>query len=211
MNDLIKIESREGRETVNARTLHKFLENGKQFTDWIKHRIDAYDFGKGNDYIVIHDSVKNVSGGRPSTEYHISLDMAKELSMVERNDKGKQARSYFIEMEKQAKKEFSSLSPLDMFESQVKAMRVQQDKLDSLEEKINLVEAKQLTTQNDYFTVIGYCSLKGIKVTATMANALGRKCAKFSREYDYKVDKVTDPRYGQINSYHIDVLSENIP
>ena len=100
MNELIKIESREGIKTVNARELHAFLEVGKVFGAWIADRIEQFDFSEGQDFIVLSDSGKNPHGGRPTKDYHLTLDMAKELSMVERNEKGKQARLYFIECEK---------------------------------------------------------------------------------------------------------------
>lgn len=87
-------------ETVNARELHEFLEVGRDFTNWIKGRIEQYGFVEGQDFTPI---LAKSSGGRPSTEYHITLDMAKELSMVERNEKGKQARQYFIECERKVK------------------------------------------------------------------------------------------------------------
>lgn len=102
MNDLIKINTEGGKNTVNARDLHAFLESGQQFADWIKNRIDQYDFAQDIDFTIFHNSMKN-PGGRPVIEYHISIGMAKELSMVERNEKGKQARQYFIECERRAK------------------------------------------------------------------------------------------------------------
>lgn len=92
-------------QTVNARELHAFLEVGKDFSTWLKDRIEKYGFVEGLDFVKI-DSPKlgNQRGGdRRSIEYHISLSMAKELCMVERNEKGKQARLYFIECEKIAK------------------------------------------------------------------------------------------------------------
>lgn len=91
--------------TVNARELHTFLEVGKDFSTWLKDRIEKYGFVENIDFVKI-DSPKlgNQRGGdRRSIEYHISLSMAKELCMVERNEKGKQARLYFIECEKIAK------------------------------------------------------------------------------------------------------------
>ncbi|MBB4077329.1 phage anti-repressor protein [Bartonella fuyuanensis] len=104
MNTLIKIsEQAVGQEiiqTVNARELHVFLEVKRDFSNWIKDRINKYSFLKNQDYIVFANFGENLQGGRPSTEYHITLDMAKELSMVERNEKGRQARRYFIECEK---------------------------------------------------------------------------------------------------------------
>ena len=84
-------------ETINAKELHEFLEVRSKFADWIKNRISEYDFTVNQDFTTVSKNLEN--GGR-SIEYHITLDMAKELSMVERNEKGKQARKYFIECEK---------------------------------------------------------------------------------------------------------------
>ncbi|WGM00401.1 antA/AntB antirepressor family protein [Arsenophonus nasoniae] len=107
LHQLITIETKningELIQTVNARDLHAFLEIGKDFTTWIKDRIKQYGFAENIDFIVFTNSGENPFGGRPAKEYHISLDMAKEPSMVERNEKGKQARQYFIECERQAK------------------------------------------------------------------------------------------------------------
>ena len=84
-------------ETVNARELHAFLEVRSKFADWIKNRISEYDFTVNQDFTTVSKNLEN--GGR-SIDYYITLDMAKELSMVERNEQGKQARKYFIECEK---------------------------------------------------------------------------------------------------------------
>lgn len=102
---LIPINQTNGRETVNARELHKFLDIGKDFSTWIKQRIEQYGFIEGTDYI-INLAPQNGGashGGHNRADYHISIDMAKELSMVERTAKGKQARQYFIDMERRAK------------------------------------------------------------------------------------------------------------
>ena len=90
-------------QTVNARELHAFLEVGKVFAAWIQERIEQFGFVENQDFIVISETGKNPKGGRPSKEYFLALDMAKELSMVERNAKGKQARQYFIQCERVAK------------------------------------------------------------------------------------------------------------
>jgi anti-repressor protein len=89
--------------TVNARELHGFLKSCREFSNWITDRIKKYGFIDGVDFTtssgVSNKIVENVRvGGRPTKEYHISLNMAKELAMVERNDQGKQARLYFIEL-----------------------------------------------------------------------------------------------------------------
>ena len=90
--------------TVNARDLHAFLEVGKVFSEWIKDRIAQYGFVEGQDYAVevpVPENQTGRGGDRRSRDYHISLDMAKELAMVERNEKGREARKYFIQCEKQ--------------------------------------------------------------------------------------------------------------
>ena len=99
MNELIKIEERDGIETVNARELHEFLESGRQFGNWITQRIESYGFVEGVDFTIN----KFVIGKATQKDYYISIDMAKELSMVENNEKGKEARQYFIAVEKKAK------------------------------------------------------------------------------------------------------------
>lgn len=93
-------------QTVNARDLHAFLEVGTAFKDWIARRVEDYNFQENLDFCSF---LSESSGGRPSKEYAISIDMAKELSMVERNEKGKQARQYFLECERRAKDPASAL------------------------------------------------------------------------------------------------------
>lgn len=87
-------------ETVNARELHAFLEVKTRFNDWIKNRIKEYGFVENVDFVTLTENL--VSGGQRQ-EYFLTLDMGKEISMVERNAKGKEARKYFIACEKQAK------------------------------------------------------------------------------------------------------------
>ena len=115
MNELIKLQPQPingtPTETVSARELHTFLEVNTKFADWIKNRINEYDFVENQDFISFSENLEKPTGGRPSQEYYITLDMAKELSMVERNDKGKQARRYFIECEKKLKEQITSPVP----------------------------------------------------------------------------------------------------
>lgn len=85
-------------QLCNARTLHEFLEVKNHFKDWIKDRITDYGFQQNEDYIIVTER----TAGRPRKEYHITLDMGKELAMVERNEKGRMVRKYFIECERKA-------------------------------------------------------------------------------------------------------------
>ena len=94
--ELIKVSESGGKQTVNARDLHEFLGAGKMFSHWIKDRIESYGFVENQDFWVFAETGKNPLGGRPAIEYALSIDMAKELAMVERNEKGRIARQYFI-------------------------------------------------------------------------------------------------------------------
>ncbi|EIN2943532.1 TPA: antA/AntB antirepressor family protein [Escherichia coli] len=98
---------------VNARDLHEFLEVRRDFSTWIKNRITEYGFAVDVDYILVHQNggIKGRGGDRRSKEYHLTLDTAKELAMVERNEKGRQIRRYFIECEKKLRQ---SLLPAPM-------------------------------------------------------------------------------------------------
>ena len=88
-------------QTVDARELHEFLESKQDFSTWIKNRIKHYNFQENQDFICFHKKME--ANNATLIEYHLTLEMAKELSMVERNEKGRQARQYFIECERQAK------------------------------------------------------------------------------------------------------------
>lgn len=89
-------------QVCDGRELHAFLKSGWQFSDWIKKRIEQYGFEENQDFISFSVNPEKPKGGRPTTEYHLSLDMGKELSMVENNEQGRRARRYFIDCEKRA-------------------------------------------------------------------------------------------------------------
>lgn len=97
-------------QTVNARDLHGFLEVKSNYRDWIRNRIADFGFVENQDFVSFAKNLAKPNGGRPSTEYHLTLGMAKELCMVERNAKGKQARLYFIECERVAREAQNALA-----------------------------------------------------------------------------------------------------
>jgi anti-repressor protein len=128
--ELIKIEKKNGIETVNARELHEFLESKRQFADWIKKRIEIYGFYENKDYYSFSQVCDKPQGGRPSIEYYLTIDMAKEISMLENNDKGKLARQYFIECEKKLK------MPLSLEEMTLLVVEGQKQKIRELENQV---------------------------------------------------------------------------
>lgn len=106
---LIKVYQNDRQEqVVNARELHKELGNKRQFSDWIKQRIEQYGFIEDNDFTTFHNFVKREGSnlGSKTTEYALTLDTAKEIAMVENNAQGRKIRRYFIEVEKKARNMF---------------------------------------------------------------------------------------------------------
>ncbi|EAI0449771.1 phage antirepressor Ant [Campylobacter coli] len=85
--------------SVNAREIYKYIKITSNFAEWINRRINHYNFIENQDYIIELVYTK----GRPRKDYYVTLDMAKELCMVENNEKGRQARRYFIDCEKRLK------------------------------------------------------------------------------------------------------------
>lgn len=89
-------------QSVNARELHAFLESKQKFSDWIKNRIKHYQFQENQDFVTASEIYETANNGYSKRdEYYTTLNMAKELAMVERTDKGRQARQYFIDCERQ--------------------------------------------------------------------------------------------------------------
>ncbi len=115
MNDIVKINVNEiGEQLISARELHEFLEIGRDFTTWIKSRIEQYNFEENIDFIPVENFPQNggkIGKGRPQSDYILKLDMAKEISMIENNEKGRMARKCFIECEKKLKGDILTSDP----------------------------------------------------------------------------------------------------
>ena len=102
-NELIKIETNiNGEKIVSAWELWKFLDISYSFSTWIKRRIEKYDFIENEDFVVVTST--GVKLGNPQEDYILSLDMAKELAIIEKNPAGRVARRYFIQCEKKYRK-----------------------------------------------------------------------------------------------------------
>lgn len=98
MNELLKINTTDSeRITVSARDLHEALEVKTQFKDWFP-RMCEYGFEDGKDFCSF---LSESTGGRPSQDAQITVDMAKEIAMLQRTEKGKEVRKYFIQIEKE--------------------------------------------------------------------------------------------------------------
>lgn len=100
MNQLIKVEVNDNQEQIlSGRELHEFLEIGTEYRKWFG-RMAEYGFEENSDFVRVTQKCPTLGGIQDTVDHAIKLDMAKEICMLQRNDKGKQARTYFIQLEK---------------------------------------------------------------------------------------------------------------
>lgn len=98
---------------VDGQILYARLKSRGRYRDWIYYRIREYGFKEGEDYFA--EKVRKTPAGRPEVNYHLTIDMAKELAMLERNEEGRQIRRYFIRKEKEARIPTINFKPLEGF------------------------------------------------------------------------------------------------
>jgi anti-repressor protein len=99
MKELIKINTNENDITLSGRELHEFLEIKTEYKKWFSRMIE-YGFTENVDYQRVTQKCPTLGGVQEIVDHEIKLDMAKEIAMIQRNEKGKQARKYFLEVEK---------------------------------------------------------------------------------------------------------------
>lgn len=217
-------------DTVNARELHGFLESKQDFSTWIKSRIDKYGFDEGQDFIRV-DAAPQKNGAENSTtcgwqsriDYFLTLDMAKELAMVERNDKGKQARLYFIECEKKLRDR--PMTTMEMV-AHLANRAVEQEKLNAMyesqleqhDDKIKRLETensalkeelKLLRDEEQFFVAKAAAKLYGYNnISNQVAQKLGMALSRLSREMGYEIQKRKHCDFTEVGAYHIDVIRE---
>lgn len=128
--ELIKItQAQIGYESinaVNARDLHKVLESKRDFSTWIKKKLDDTQAMENEDFVCFHKKVE--ANNATMIEYIISLDTAKEIAMLERNQKGKQVRKYFIECEKELQNQNKLTLPKTYKEALLELVRAEEEK-----------------------------------------------------------------------------------
>jgi anti-repressor protein len=161
MNELLKVNYANDRITLSARELHEFLEIETPFKKWFG-RMAEYGFSQEIDYREVMDKiVQNPKGGRPSTDYEITLDMAKEIAMIQRSDKGKEVRQYFLELERRWNSPEAVMNrALEYSRKQVKALMEENkelkpkalfaDAVSASDESILIGQLAKLIRQNGY-------------------------------------------------------------
>ena len=199
MQELIKITEKEGEQLVSARELHEFLSVKKDFTDWFKYRVGQYDFEENIDFTPI---LGKSTGGRPSKDFAITIEMAKELSMVENNEKGKQARKYFIQCEKKLKEINQPKLPTTYKEALLQLVAAEEEK-----ERLQL-ESKQkdqiigeLKPKADYTDLI--LNSKSLVTTTQIAKDYGMSGRDFNKKlHELKVQYKQNEQWLLYSKYH---------
>lgn len=206
MNNLIEVKetclNSKVVKSVSARELYLGLGLDKAvWSRWLVTNIVENDFFKENNDWVGFNIMLN---GNESKDFAISIDFAKHISMMARTPKGHEYRNYFIELESQQK----PLSHLEVLAQSALALVEMDNRTKALESEVKLLSAKIEKSPTDYFTIAGFASMRGVKVDVRDANKLGRKAARLSKEHDYPIGKAHSEIFGEVNTYHLDILSE---
>ncbi|MFP0271459.1 antA/AntB antirepressor family protein [Acinetobacter baumannii] len=165
--DLVEVDIGGNRQfAVDARSLHLFLESKRKFSDWIKSRLIKYGFIENEDFILASQNCEAKHGGHNKSDYYLTLDVAKELSMVENNDKGREARRYFIRCEKLA---FEAMKEKFMGGAIETRKVISPEQKDSLQKIVdakvngnNGLRAQVWTRHNRHFKINSYHELLAI-------------------------------------------------
>lgn len=199
VKELIAIrENERGEQLVSARELHRFLGIATRFNDWIENRIKKYEFIEDYDYTKI--LVRNFRGRK--YDYAVKLDVAKELSMVENNSRGREARVYFIQCEKKLKVAQGRL-PKTYLEALKELVKLEETKL-SLENRVNnLVHSRKLYTTTEIAKELGLKSANALNQLLEedkiqyKVNGTWVLCSKYS-DKEYVSIKQTELENGKI-------------
>ena len=154
MNELISITTNEvGEPTVLGRELHEFLGVTTRYNDWFPRMVE-YGFTEGKDFNLLKNEQVRFEGNREVTreliDHLLTIDMAKELAMIQRTDRGKQARQYFIQVEK----DYNSPEKI-----MARALRIAEKELSTLklETKIQAQQIAELQPKATYYDLILQC------------------------------------------------------
>ncbi|HAV5336590.1 TPA: phage antirepressor Ant [Acinetobacter baumannii] len=165
--DLVEVDIGGNKQfAVDARSLHLFLESKRKFSDWIKSRLIKYGFIENEDFILASQNCEAKHGGHNKSDYYLTLDVAKELSMVENNEKGREARRYFIRCEKLAFEAMKEKFMGSVIETRKVITPEQKDSLQKIvDAKVNGnngLRAQVWTRHNRHFKINSYHELLAI-------------------------------------------------
>jgi len=205
MNELIKVTEQNGKQAVSARELHQFLENSDNVNTWFKRQAERAMLVENEDFIAI---LQESTGGRPSIDYAITLSAAKEIAMLNGGEKGKQARQYFIECEKQLNK---PKTQIELILQSAQLLAEMERKQLALENRIDAIEKRpEMNGEIQHFSIMGHCRNIGKQISLEEAKTYGQKCSRMCTQMGFQTGKIPDPRFGTVKTYPLTVLQEII-
>lgn len=212
LNELIPIQENNGKKAVSARDLHAFLQCTERFQSWFDRQLQ-FGFIENEDFVGC--KVFNTLANQELQDYAITLNMAKEISMIQRSERGKQARKYFIACEEIAtNQQQRQLSPIEMQMEMLKSMQFQLQEILQTKGEVKLLkseveEIKQRTiTDLHCSTIVAYVTRHNIKLDVKQYPVMGRKASSLCKKRDVHISKVKDVRWGNVSVYPDDILDE---
>lgn len=172
MNNLINVTLNENQEpVVSGRQLHQVLGVKTEYKKWFS-RMTEYGFAENEDFVKVTQKCLTSSTGQNMTDHVLKLDMAKEIAMIQRTDKGKEVRQYFIQVEK----DFNSPEKI-----MARALKIADRKIISLEHKNEVLqlELEEARKQTDYLDLI--LQTKDMLTTTQIAQDYGLSANKFNQ------------------------------
>jgi len=186
--------------SVNARDIHNYLGVKTKFADWIQRAIKKYDFVEGEDYLVLKNEKQVNNQIRVSKEYIVTLDMAKELSMLENNKKGKETRKYFIQMEKEAVAKLQA--PSDSNAVMLEMLKMQQQLIENSQKQteavIELVKSMQQTPQLTQEPQTQYLDSRDRK---KLRDAIGAKAKEVAKDLGVSVSTISPAIWIELKNF----------
>lgn len=201
MQDLIAIDYKNDTPTVNGRELHKALEIGTEYAKWFS-RMTEYGFKEGKDYSSFLTVRSDGLPGKPKTDHSLTISMAKEICMIQRNEIGKKFREHFIAIEE------AWNSPEKIME---RALQIARQKAIEAERKIfALVEENEtleiaLNSSLKFYTVAKYNRTFNMGWNLKQCQRIGKRLSAYcrSRAIEIRTCETNDERFGTVNSYPI--------
>ena len=218
-NSLVPVyETDKGEKVVYGSELHKILEVKSPYREWYQRRFKDCDAVENQDFQGVEISTPS---GQHKIDHIILLDTAKEMAMLERNEKGKEVRRYFIEVEKR----YKSIQEKPMTQAELVLWSAQQlveqeRRMAALEEKtvgledhgkevdkrLDELDARTTTRPQVYYTIAGYWKQMRKPITRQEAAALGKKATLVCKAVGAVKRSVDDERFGSVGSYPVNVL-----
>jgi phage anti-repressor protein len=189
----------------SGRELYDYLGLDKsQWARWSKKNIENNQFARrGEDWIEL-DTVSSSNNGSMTRDYVLGVDFAERLCMMAQTEKGEETRLWFQALKKRS---IQPMSQLDIMAYSVAILQQQEKRLNEVEQRVNLLEAKN-QTHPDYFTVVGYASLNHMQVGVKQAQQIGQQASQICKAKGLKTDTTPDPRFGRVNMYPREVLQQ---